>query len=59
MTVEPKRVGLECPQCGCRHFRVGYTRPRRGHILRRRICRHCGRVILTREQVVGSRVTPV
>ena len=22
--------GLECPKCGCKHFRVIYTRPCRG-----------------------------
>lgn len=42
--------GLECPRCGCRHFRVIYTQPRNGFILRRRECRHCGRRVTTREQ---------
>jgi len=46
---EEKR-GLECRACGCRHFRVLYTRAAwGGRILRRRGCRHCGRRITTYE----------
>lgn len=43
-------VGLECPDCGCRHLPVYYTRRRRRHILRVRYCRNCGRRIVTRER---------
>lgn len=46
--------GLICPKCGCRHFRVLYTR--KGHreaIVRRRECRHCGRRITTWEKAIG------
>jgi transcriptional regulator NrdR family protein len=50
-------LGIECPKCGCRHFRVVYTRPQPKAIIRLRECRHCGRRLLTREQVPG--VTPV
>jgi len=47
--------GLECRSCGCKHFRVVYTRPYRGgSVVRRRECRHCGRRITTRERVVGA-----
>ena len=43
--------GLVCRNCGCRHFRVIYTRPAwGGRILRRRECRHCGRRITTWEK---------
>ena len=43
--------GLVCPQCGCRHFRVIYTRPARGgKLVRRRECRHCGRRMTTWER---------
>jgi len=43
--------GLECPQCGCAHFRVLYTRRALGgRLLRRRECRYCGRRITTYEQ---------
>ena len=43
--------GLVCEHCGCRHFRVVYTRPHRaGGVLRRRECRHCGRRLTTIEQ---------
>ena len=42
--------GLVCPQCGCRHFEVLYTRRALGAMLvRRRACRHCGRRITTAE----------
>jgi len=43
--------GLECRWCGCKHFRVVYTRPTwGGRILRRRECRHCGNKLNTVEQ---------
>jgi len=46
---QPKR-GLECPKCGCAHFRVLYTRRALGgRLLRRRECRYCGRRITTYE----------
>lgn len=47
--------GLECQRCGCRHFRVVYTRPGAGgRIVRRRECRYCGRRVTTIERVHGS-----
>ena len=50
----PKR-GLECPDCGCAHFRVLYTRPAwGGRLLRRRMCRHCGRRVTTYEQTTAT-----
>lgn len=52
-TPEGEQVGLRCRDCGCRHFNVYYTRGSRdGVIIRRRACRNCGRMILTREIVV-------
>lgn len=46
--------GLVCRQCGCRHFRVLYTRRAAGgRILRRRECRNCGRRVTTRETAYG------
>ena len=52
-------TGLVCPRCGCGHFRVIYTRPRRnGTVLRRRECRHCGRRMLTVEAAVGEKNVP-
>jgi len=43
--------GLVCRQCGCRHFRVIYTRPAwGGRLVRRRECRHCGRRMTTWEK---------
>ena len=42
--------GLECRHCGCKHFRVIYTRPAwGGRIMRRRECRHCGKRMTTWE----------
>lgn len=46
--------GLICPQCGCRHFEVLYTRRALGgKLIRRRACRHCGRRITTSETRLG------
>jgi transcriptional regulator NrdR family protein len=42
--------GIACPVCGCRHFRVLYTRRALGgRLLRRRECRHCGQRVTTYE----------
>ena len=55
MINEKSRLGLECPKCGCRHFRVIYTRPKKAQIIRRKECRYCGWRVLTREQI-GARI---
>jgi hypothetical protein len=48
-------VGLECRQCGCRHFDTVETRKiAGGRIRRRRECRHCGRRITTIEREQGT-----
>lgn len=45
-------VGIVCPDCGCRHLSVYYTRPLAdGRIRRVRICRNCQRRIPTTEKV--------
>jgi transcriptional regulator NrdR family protein len=49
---EPK--GVVCPNCGCRHFYVVYTRPRAEKIVRRKECRHCGRRVMTYERISGT-----
>jgi hypothetical protein len=47
--------GLRCRHCGCRHFCVIYTRPRRGgRLVRRRECRSCGNRITTWERAIGQ-----
>ncbi|MBN1846105.1 MAG: hypothetical protein JW810_10510 [Sedimentisphaerales bacterium] len=47
--------GLECSTCGCRHFRVLYTRRAwGGRLVRRRQCRHCGKRIITWEKQIGK-----
>jgi hypothetical protein len=46
--------GLVCRHCGCRHFRVVYTRPSwGGRIKRRRECRHCGSQMSTLERALA------
>jgi hypothetical protein len=45
--------GLECPDCGCRHFDVVRTIPGMRHIRRVRSCRYCGRRVTTSERVDG------
>lgn len=53
-TTEGITRGLVCRTCGCRHFRVLYTRSAwGGRLLRRRECRHCGRRITTYEEPAG------
>jgi hypothetical protein len=47
--------GLACRACGCRHFRVVYTRPAGGgRIIRCRECRYCGKRMMTTEKPLGS-----
>ena len=51
---DEEQRGLECRGCGCKHFRVIYTRPYRGgRLVRRRECRHCGRRMTTCERAIG------
>ena len=46
--------GLVCRHCGCRHFRVIYTRPACGaRLARRRECRNCGKRMTTWEKTGG------
>jgi rRNA maturation endonuclease Nob1 len=43
--------GLECRCCGCKQFRVIYTRAALGsRIMPRRECRHCGGRVATWER---------
>jgi transcriptional regulator NrdR family protein len=47
--------GIVCPRCGCRHFKTTHTEPLRdGRIRRRKVCRHCGRKIITFEATPAS-----
>lgn len=49
-----EKRGLERRACGCRHFRVIYTRRASGgRIVRWRECRHCGRRMTTWEKAGG------
>jgi hypothetical protein len=50
---DDEKRGLECRWCGCKQFRVIYTRPAwGGRIMRRRECRHCGKRVAVWERVV-------
>jgi len=47
--------GLTCPECGCHHFRVLYTRARLGgKITRWRECRFCGKRVTALETFLGE-----
>ncbi len=46
---KPER-GIACPRCGCCHFRTTHTEPLpSGRIRRRKVCRHCGKKVVTYE----------
>lgn len=46
--------GISCPKCGCRHFYTTHTEPLRdGRVRRRKVCRYCGRRIVTYEVPIG------
>jgi len=45
-----KDVGLVCRRCGCRHFYVVYTEPKKDTIMRRRECRNCQKRVSTYER---------
>lgn len=44
-------AGIACPTCGCRDLPVYYTRRARDKTMRRRRCRHCGRMLTTFERL--------
>jgi hypothetical protein len=46
--------GLRCRECGCSDFRTINTRLTAGGVLRRRLCRHCGRRMSTREEYLAD-----
>ncbi|MBN1513727.1 MAG: hypothetical protein JXB13_17050 [Phycisphaerae bacterium] len=53
-----ENLGIECPRCGCRHFYTTHTEPLRdGRIRRRKVCRHCGRKLLTLETTAAKPAT--
>ncbi|OHB51751.1 MAG: hypothetical protein A2Y12_01315 [Planctomycetes bacterium GWF2_42_9] len=47
-------IGLECRNCGCRHFYVDGTRAAKNQIIRYRLCRNCGKRHTTVERIVSS-----
>ena len=48
------QAGLCCRACGCRHFQVYSTRRRDRYVQRVRVCRHCGKRLVTNERAVGG-----
>jgi transcriptional regulator NrdR family protein len=47
--------GISCPRCGCRHFYTTHTEPLRdGRVRRRKVCRYCGRKLLTFEAATAK-----
>jgi len=53
---QPER-GIACPRCGCCHLRTTHTEPLPGgRIRRRKVCRHCGRRMVTYESPPCQRV---
>jgi hypothetical protein len=52
---KPER-GIACPRCGCCHLHTTHTEPLpSGRIRRRRVCRYCGRRVITVERAaVGA-----
>lgn len=49
---ETRDEGVRCPACHCRHCPVRYTIHRGKYTIRVRACRHCGKEMRTREEVV-------
>jgi hypothetical protein len=49
-----RRVGLCCPECGCRHLPAVYTRQSGKNRVRVRRCRDCGLRIRTTEKIVAN-----
>ena len=50
---DPKQRGFVCRQCSGTHFRVLYTRGiSGGRLMRRRLCRRCGRRYTTVEKIL-------
>jgi len=56
---ESESRGISCPACGCRHFYTTHTEPLRGgRVRRRKVCRYCGRKIVTYESPSGRTKRP-
>lgn len=52
-------IGIRCPKCACRHLEVSYGRPKLGRsYVRKKQCRNCGCIVLTRETAFGGRPDP-
>lgn len=45
-----EELGIACPKCGCRDWRVRNTQPTTDSIRRYRVCRHCGHTRRTVEK---------
>jgi ribosomal protein L33 len=47
-------LGIECRACGCRMFYTLETRRQADRIMRRKMCRHCGKRLTTYEKAFGT-----
>ena len=45
------RLGLECPACGCVDLKTTHTERLRRCTRRRKVCRHCGKRIVSTERL--------
>jgi transcriptional regulator NrdR family protein len=51
---EVREKGLKCPDCGFREWKVYDTTPEENEIRRIRVCKRCGRDLITYERPAGS-----
>ena len=59
MTDESEKTGgIRCPECGSRELRVHMTRQESDRVRRVRICRRCGKQIMTAETLVDAYKPP-
>ncbi len=52
MSDSEKKQGVECPNCGCRHFYVLLTLRRAQSVICVRRSRHCSRLLVSHERVI-------
>ena len=52
---EPKKQGIECPECGCLDLEVTRTRQRRSRTIRWRLCHTCGSEFRPSEKVISPK----
>lgn len=53
-TMGQSDLGVKCPECNCADMRVYRTIRHQDRIVRVRVCRHCGRRVVTYERLAGQ-----